>query len=194
MLADIWRFTVAVVRHWQGYATGGVVMALLAVYDAAGGTKWVAASLQEPPSETSFGDRSPVFIALEKGREAAIAEHRAAAFAWLAEVKMKVEADFGPAMGVRFNLGKPTGIALGEEAIDRGTPVDVVVAERRDAGNQRLPLEQDESSDAQKEREAFDQPASGGGGVAFQAPRFLWPIQYRRIPRAMAKLASAMSG
>lgn len=63
MLADIWRFTVAVVRHWQGYATGGVVTALLAVC----------------------------------------------------------------------------------------------------------------------------------GGVAFQAPRFLWPIQYRRIPRAMAKLASAMS-
>lgn len=29
MLADIWRFTVAVVRHWQGCATGGVVMALL---------------------------------------------------------------------------------------------------------------------------------------------------------------------
>ncbi|HSL49011.1 MAG TPA: hypothetical protein VK878_08075 [Candidatus Deferrimicrobiaceae bacterium] len=41
--------------------------------------KWVAASLQEPPPEISFGDRSPVFIALEKGREAAIAEHRAAA-------------------------------------------------------------------------------------------------------------------
>ena len=172
MLKDIRAFVVAVVRHWQGYVTGGVTMALLALYDAAGGTlarwyylmlfmaaffpfscflawrdqarlarqvddrraqqdkadeyaqllqqgrkimvKWVAASRQEAPAELSFGDdRSRVFIELDKARESAIAEQRAAAFAWLAEVKANIEADFGPAVGVRFNFGKPAIVALG---------------------------------------------------------------------------------
>lgn len=193
MLADVGQFLVAVVRHWQSYVTGGAVMALLAVYDAAGGTlargyylvlfaaaffplscflawrdqarlarqlddrsaqqdkadeyapllqqgrkimvKWVAASLQETPAEISFGDRSPLFIELEKEREAAIAEQRAAAFAWLADVKAKVEADFGPAVGVRFNLGKPTSVALGvsepEEHQARVLFVDGLIADLR---------------------------------------------------------------
>jgi len=193
MTTDVRQFVLAVVRHWQGYVTGGAVMALLAVYDAAGGmlarwyylvlflaaffplscflawrdqarlarqlddrraqqakadeyapllqqgrrimVKWVAASLQEPPPEISFGNRSPVFSELETGREAAIAEHRAAAFAWSAEVKAKVEGDFGPAVGVRFNLGKPASVALGvsepEEHQARVVFLDGLIADMR---------------------------------------------------------------
>jgi hypothetical protein len=37
VLRDIGAFVIAVVRHWQGYATGGFVMAGLAAYEKLSG-------------------------------------------------------------------------------------------------------------------------------------------------------------
>ncbi len=157
MFRDIGAFVIAVVRHWQGYVTGGFVMAGLAAYEKLSGravdrkiyaalffggffllscffawrdqhrlarllddrsdqhekadeyapllqvarrimVKWVDVSLR-PPATMTLAE--------------AIAAQRAAAFAWLDTVKKKLDEDFGVAVAVRFNLGKPADVSLG---------------------------------------------------------------------------------
>lgn len=76
-----------------------------------------------------------------KKDESAIARYRKAGFEWLESTTSNLEADYGPAVAFRFNLGKPSDTSLGlsepKEHEARVVELDQLIREMRDG---RLPL------------------------------------------------------
>lgn len=183
MAGEVRRFMLAVIGHWQGLATGGLITALVLVYVVVSGqqlARWFYLVLFLAiflPMSCFLAWRDQARVArllddrdaqqekaaeyaprLQAGRKIVVkwmnvgpalppimdaADYiekydvqRAAAFAWLDDVKADLEADFGPDVAVRFNLGKPVGVALGvsepEEHQARVLFLETLIGQMRD--------------------------------------------------------------